>query len=146
VTDNFTLLSQECEKYDIVIIDGPAHTSKLTVEIAKFSNLVIQPSGATIADLYTSVLEFNTLLQEGIDKNKLLIVLNQIHSEMQEKKAREYLQQTNYQVLNGSLPSKVAYCTAQDEGKAITEVNYPTLKFRAQDIIREIITFLQNHA
>jgi chromosome partitioning protein len=144
-TDNLSLIQEKSNQHDIIVIDGPAHTSALTIEIARLSDVVIQPSGVTLADLYTSIVEFNTLLQAGVSKDKLFIVLNQIHTEQQEQKARDYLAQSDYNALDFSLPSRVAYCLAQDEGKVITEVNYSGLKDKARSVIKEIIKHLAKH-
>ncbi|CAG8824768.1 12833_t:CDS:2, partial [Racocetra persica] len=37
--------------YDLIVIDAPARTSQGTLEIAKMANLLIQPTGASRADL-----------------------------------------------------------------------------------------------
>ena len=58
-------------KYDLIIIDAPARTSTGTLEIAKKADLIIQPTGASRADLVPAVKEFNALV-----KAKILLVFH----------------------------------------------------------------------
>ncbi len=48
--------------YDLLVIDGPARTSKATLDLAKVANLVVQPTGASIDDLRPAVREFHGLV------------------------------------------------------------------------------------
>lgn len=138
-TDNLSVVSREIDNYDIVVIDGPAHTSDLTIQLAKMSDIVIQPSGVSLADLHVCVLEFNSLIANKVEKNKLFIALNQVPSKQMENKARNYLAQTDFKVLESSLSFKAGYVSAQDEGRAITEVRYPNLKAQAKEFIKSVI-------
>jgi chromosome partitioning protein len=52
-------------EYDLLIIDGPARTSKGTLAIAKVAHLVVQPSGASVDDLRPAAREFHALVNEG---------------------------------------------------------------------------------
>src|SRR5205807_3087658 len=56
----FKEIIQQKKHFDLTIIDGPARTSQGTLEIAKVANLVIQPTGASLADLKPSVNEFHS--------------------------------------------------------------------------------------
>ena len=53
-------------RYDVLIIDGPARTSKGTLEIALVANLVVQPTGASLDDLRPAVREFHALIKAGV--------------------------------------------------------------------------------
>ena len=46
--------------------------------------------------------------------------------------AREYLSQTPYKVLDGEIPFRAAFKTAMDQGKALTETSFPTLRKKAE--------------
>ena len=61
------------DRYDLLVIDGPARTSKATVEIAAVANLVVQPTGASLDDLRPAVREFHGLVKAGIPKEKLIL-------------------------------------------------------------------------
>jgi chromosome partitioning protein len=126
-------------QYDLIIIDAPARTSQGTLEIAKRADLIIQPTGASRADLIPAVKEFNALKQAGIDKKKLLFVLNHIGSSAEEEIAKEYLQETNYPYLPIALPEKVSFRSIQNEGKAITQITYKTLRRRVIKLVESIL-------
>lgn len=127
--------------YDLVIIDGPANTTKATINISLHSDLVIQPTGATSADLKTATLEFNTLLKNGINPQKIFFIFNQILTSSQEARARTWLAKyyPSCRVLPISIPSRVSYANAQDEGKAITEINHQALSHKARSLIASIV-------
>jgi len=64
---------KEAAQYDLLIIDGPARTSKGTLAIAKVAHLVVQPTGSSRDDLRPAVREFHALVQEGIPKENWLL-------------------------------------------------------------------------
>jgi chromosome partitioning protein len=138
--NTFKEIIKEKENYDLTIIDGPARTSLGTLEIAKQANLVIQPTGASLADLKPSVNEFHSLVKSGINKKKLVFVLNHLATKSEEEAAREYLTMAGYSVFNHSLKEKASYRSIQNEGKSISEVSYKNLKKAAKELVKEIIT------
>lgn len=129
-------------KYDLIIIDAPARTSQGTLEIAKHANLIIQPTGASRADLVPAVKEFNALIKAKIDKNKLLFVLNHIGSQAEAEIAQEYLQETGYSYLPIALPEKVSFRSIQNEGKAITQISYKTLRRKVKKLVESILDYV----
>ncbi|CAI2201640.1 3424_t:CDS:2, partial [Funneliformis geosporum] len=52
--------------------NAPARTSQGTLEIAQKADLIIQPTGASRADLIPAVKEFHALKKAGIPTKKLL--------------------------------------------------------------------------
>ena len=129
-------------QYDLIIIDGPARTSAGTLEIAKKADLVIQPTGPSLADLKPSVNEFHSLVKAGINKKKLIFILNHLATKSEEQAAREYLTLAGYLVLDNSLKEKASYRLIQNEGKSISEVSYKKLQKEAKELVKEIISYL----
>ena len=138
----FKEITKQVENYDLTVIDGPARTSIGTLEIAKKADLVIQPTGASLADLKPSVNEFHALVKTGINKKKLVFILNHLATKSEEGAAREYLTMAGYSVLNHSLKEKASYRQVQNEGKAISEVSYKGLQKEAKALVKEIISYL----
>lgn len=132
------------EEFDLLIIDGPARTSKGTLEIAQHADLIIQPTGASIDDLKPAVKEFHALIKEGISRNKLLFALNHIGTEAEDAECRRYIQEAGYSILNGYLPERPAYRQAQNNGCSITETPYKGLKSKAETVIQSIIDNISN--
>ncbi|MFX1722400.1 AAA family ATPase [Paraburkholderia sp. A1RO-5L] len=125
--------------FDILIIDGPARTSQATLEIAKASNLVVQPTGASLDDLRPAVREFHALVKAGVPRERLAFALNRIGTDAEEADARSYLGEAGYSVLAGCLVERPAYRKAQNGGYAVTETRYAALNSRADALIQSLI-------
>ncbi|CAI2169555.1 13500_t:CDS:2 [Funneliformis geosporum] len=134
--------SQQATNYDLIIIDGPARTSTGTLEIAKKADLLIQPTGASRADLIPAVKEFHALVKAGINKKKLLFILNHIGSKAEAEIAQEYLKDTGYASLPIALLEKVSFRQIQNEGKSITEINFKTLRKQTKALIENILEYI----
>jgi chromosome partitioning protein len=126
-------------QYDLLIIDGPARTSKGTLEIATVADLVVQPTGASKNDLRPAVREFHALVQAGIAKGKLAFALSRIGTPTEEAEARAYIAEAGYAVLDGYLPERPAYRKAQNAGRSITETSFRNLNNRADALIQALI-------
>jgi chromosome partitioning protein len=118
--------------------------SKGSLEIAQQANLIIQPVRPSLDDLNPAVREFHGLFKTGIKKDKLSFVINAVSSEAEEKATRNYLKKSGYYTFPLSLSEKVSYRETQNEGKAISEVKYPRLKQQAKELVKKILSRLQN--
>jgi chromosome partitioning protein len=127
------------DRYDLLVIDGPARTSKATVEIAAAANLVVQPTGASLDDLRPAVREFHGLVKAGIPKEKLIFALNHIGTDAEAAEARQYIEEAGYIVLSGYLPERPGYRKAQNAGYAITETRFPGLNGKADALVQSLI-------
>jgi chromosome partitioning protein len=125
--------------YDLLILDGPARTSAATLEIARSSSVVVQPTGAAADDLRPAVREFHALAKAGLPTAKLVFVLNHIGTDAEEDDARQYIAQAGYAVLPGSLPERAGYRMAQNAGYAVTETRFGALNQRADALIQALI-------
>ena len=123
---------------ELLIIDAPAGTSRATVEIAKHSHLVVQPTGPSADDLVPAVLTFHELVQEGIPKDRLVVAICRMLSEGEEAAVRAYMEEAGYEVLAGAIPEKIAYREAQNRGQAITETKSAKLNALA-DVLMEAL-------
>jgi len=126
-------------QYDILILDGPARTSSATLDIAKASNLIVQPTGASLDDLRPAVREFHALVKAGIPRDRLTFALNRIGTDSEEADARAYLGEAGYAVLAGCLVERPAYRRAQNAGRSVTETQYAALNTRADALIQSLI-------
>jgi len=130
---------QTAENHDLFIIDGPARASKGTYEISKYSDLIVQPTGASLDDLEPAILLFHELLQKGIQRNKMVFALSRVGTESEEKQCRDYIAQAGYEVLGGCIYEKPAYRQAQNQGYSLTEVSYKGLRAKADILIQSLI-------
>lgn len=129
----------QADRFDVLIIDGPARASEATLRIAQKANIVVQPTGAGLDDLIPAVRLFHELVKAGVPKQRLAFALNHVLTDAEESAAREYLAEAGYVVLAGGLPAKASYRDAQNHGRSITETNYPSLNARADAIIQSLI-------
>jgi chromosome partitioning protein len=130
---------KEAAHYDLLIIDGPARTSKGTLAIARVADLVVQPSGPSVDDLRPAVREFHALLKEGIPKDKLTFAFNRVGTANEESEARTYVAEAGYTALDGCLLERPAYRKAQNGGLAVTETSYAGLNAKADALIQALI-------
>jgi chromosome partitioning protein len=106
---------------DLLVVDTPARTSRSTLEIAKDSNLVVQPTGASADDLRPAVLTFHELIKEGVPRDRLAIAICRTLSDTEEGTVRAFVRDAGYAVLPGAVAERIAYREAQNRGRAITE-------------------------
>jgi chromosome partitioning protein len=126
-------------QFDLLVIDGPARTSAATLEVARHSSIVIQPTGPAADDLRPAVREFHALAKAGVPGRRLLFALNHIATEAEEIDARGYIEEAGYTALPGYLPERAGYRLAQNAGYAITETRFPQLNERADMLIQALI-------
>jgi chromosome partitioning protein len=124
---------------DLLVIDGPARADKDTLEIARVADLVVLPTGASLDDLRPAVRTANSLRAAGIPVSRLLFALSRIGTDAEADAARAYIAEADYAVAPGFVPERPAYRAIQNEGRAITEIRYPSLKSAAEAVIQALI-------
>ncbi len=130
--------------YDLVILDGPPHSTAGTLKIAEASELVVLPSGLSLDDLQPSVLLAHELVKKNIDQSKIVFVLCRVgESEAEIAEARSYIEQAGYVALAGEIPEKTAYRRASDEGRTLTETRFVSLNERSDVLVQSVVNHLQ---
>jgi chromosome partitioning protein len=131
---------KHAEVHDLLVLDGAPHSMQGTLEIAKASKLVVLPTGLSLDDLKPTVLLAHELAEAAIPEDKIFFALCRVGDRENEiEEARTYIKKAGYTVFKGSLPEKTAYRRASDEGRAITEVPYNSLRLRAEEVAQAII-------
>jgi chromosome partitioning protein len=124
---------------ELLIVDGPARTSAGTLELALAADLVVQPSGPSADDLRPAIREFRALEREGVSIARMVILLNCVGSDAEEADARVFIAQAGFETLPGALPERVAYRTALNTGRSLTETTYRGLNEKAARMLQAII-------
>ena len=102
--------------------------------------MVVIPTSEGLDDLQPAVILANNLLKKGIPARKVAFALCITSDSARElAAARAYLGETAYTVLDGDIPFRAAFKTAMDQGKAVTETSFPTLRKRADAMAQSII-------
>jgi chromosome partitioning protein len=128
------------EHYDLFIFDGPAYSNVGTLAIARASNLVVLPTGLSVDDMEPAILLAHELTGQGVSKSKIVFAFCRVgESDAEISESLSYVAAAGYLSLPASLPERTAYRRATDEGRALTETTFPTLKKKADDMAQAII-------
>lgn len=130
---------EEANDVDLLICDAPAGANRQTLALAEASDLVVQPSGASVDDLRPAVLLFHELVKAGIPHERLLGAVCRTMSDMEEEAARSYVESAGYTVLPGSIPERPTYREAQNRGASITETRIRHLNARADALMEALL-------
>ena len=128
---------------DLMILDAPPNSTAATLRIARAADIVILPTGLSLDDLQPSVLLAHELVKKGVARAKIAFALCRVgDSHLEVNEAHAYLADAGYRVLAGSIPEKIAYRRASDEGRALTETRFPSLNQRADRVAQSIINLV----
>jgi chromosome partitioning protein len=128
------------DHYDLFIFDGPAHSNVGTLAIAKASDLIVLPTCLSVDDMEPAVLLAHELVGQGIPRERLIFAFCRVgESETELAESMSYVSEAGYEALPAALPERTAYRRAVDEGKALTECSFPTLKRKADDVAQAVI-------
>ena len=129
--------------FDLLVFDGAGVSTRLTLDMAVASQLVVIPTGLAVDDLEPSVRLANDLSQhvKVSDVSFALCRVGNSQSELEE--AQAYIGQTRYHLLDGYVPERTGYRRASDLGRTITETSYPALNERADQLIQSIVNRIE---
>jgi chromosome partitioning protein len=131
------------EHYDLLILDGPPHSTAGTLRIAQSSDLILLPSGLALDDLEPSVLLAQELVQKGIPGSKLVVGFCRVgDSEAELTEARGYVSQAGFRTILEAMPERVAYRRAFDQGRSATETPFVSLNQKADAMAQAIINLI----
>jgi len=123
---------REAEKYDLLIIDGPAHAEKGGLAMARKSKLILMPTCYGLDDLEAQVEAAYELEANGIDRRNIWFVFARTTgSPNEEQAAREYLQRADTHMLEPLFAEQPCIRQAHNAGKAASEVSFPIVRERA---------------
>ena len=97
------------EHVDLLILDGPPHSTAGTLRIAQAADFVLLPTGLSLDDMQPSVLLAHELVKKRIPKAKIAFALCRVgESDTEISEARQYIGEAGYKLLSGSIPEKIA--------------------------------------
>jgi chromosome partitioning protein len=127
------------EAYDLVVLDGPARAKAMALDIARASDLFIQPTKGVIDDMAPAVRMFHELVKHGVPKEKLVFVLHGVLAEKEIEDGTEYLSSAGYEVLKGAMFMQRAYGDAQNFGLTALETKWESLNTDAARVVASVI-------
>lgn len=131
---------QACKQFDLLMIDAPPNSTAATLRIARAADIIILPTGLSLDDMQPSVLLAHELVKKGVTRSSIAFALCRVgDSHIEVTEAQTYIAEAGYRVLSGSIPEKIAYRRASDEGRALNETRFPSLNQRADKLAQSII-------
>lgn len=135
---------REAERFDLVLLDGPAHAEQGGRSMAKMSDLILMPTGYGLDDLEAQVEAAYELEESGIDRDKIWFVFcRTTGSPSEDQAARDYLHRARINVFHPVLPELPSIRQGHNAGKAASEISFPAVQERATTLAIAIATHLQ---
>jgi chromosome partitioning protein len=135
---------REAERFDLVLLDGPAHAEQGGRGMAKASDLVLMPTGYGLDDLEAQVEAAYELEESGIERNKIWFVFCRITgSASEDQAARDYLKRAKINVFEPVLPELPSIRQGHNAGKAASEISFPVVQERATALAVAIAAHMQ---
>jgi chromosome partitioning protein len=126
---------READRYDLLILDGPAHAEQGGRQMAKASALVIMPTCYGLDDLEAQVEAAYELEEHGVDRNRVWFVFSRTSgSPAEDQAARDYLRRAKINVFEPVLPELPSIRQGHNGGKAASEISFPVIRERAMAI------------
>lgn len=131
---------KEADRYDLMILDGPAHAEQGGRVMAKASNLVLMPTGYSLDDMEPQIEAAYELEDAGLDPARILFVFCRAKgSDAEDRAAREYLRKARMTVLAPVFPELASIRQGHAEGRAASEVPFPKVQDKAIAVAQEIV-------
>lgn len=122
----------EADKFDMLILDGPAHAEKGGLSMAGKSDLIIMPTCYGLDDLEAQVEAAYELASHGVPRDRIWFVFARTTgSPAEDQTAREYLQRAGINVFEPVLPELPSIRQGHNGGKAASEISFPVIRERA---------------
>jgi len=135
---------KEAERFDLLILDGPAHAEQGGRSMAKASDLVLMPTCYGLDDLEAQVEAAYELEEGGINRDRIWFVFSRTSgSPAEDQTAREYLQRAKINVFEPILPELPSIRQGHNGGKAASEISFPVIRERAVALALAVATRVQ---
>lgn len=134
---------KEASRYDMMILDGPAHAEQGGRAMARASDLVLMPTGYSLDDMEPQVEAAYELEGAGIDPERILFVFCRAKgSESEDNEARSYLGKARLTILGPVFPELASIRQGHAEGRAASEVPFPKVQEKAVEVAQGIVNVL----
>ena len=119
----------EAERFDLVLLDGPAPAEKGGRAMAKASDLILMPTGCGLDDMEAQIEAAYELEENGIENARIWFVFCRVKgSSSEDQAARDYLRRAKINVFEPVFPELPSIRQGHNDGKAASEISYPAVK------------------
>ncbi|MBS0641226.1 MAG: ParA family protein [Proteobacteria bacterium] len=123
---------KEAVRFDLLLLDGPAHAERGGRTMARASDLVLMPTGYSLDDLEAQVEAAYELEEAGIDRIKIWFVFcRTTGSASEDQAARDYLKRAKINVFDEVFPELPSIRQGHNAGKAASEISFPAVQERS---------------
>lgn len=130
---------KEASRYDLLILDGPAHAERGGITMARASDLVILPSGYSLDDLEPQARVAYELIDAGVPAERIRISLSRTRgSDKEGQGVRDYLQRAGLTAFEHELRELPTIRQAHTIGRAASETAHGKINEEAQAVAKEI--------
>jgi chromosome partitioning protein len=130
---------QEAERYDLMILDGPAHAEKGGLVMARNSDFVLMPTGYGLDDMEAQVEAAYEMESAGIPADRVSFLFCCVKgSEAEDRDARAYLRKAGVCVLEPVFPEQSCIRQAHNEGRAASEVAFPSVQEKVNSVVQAV--------
>ncbi len=127
------------KNYDLIVLDGAPHATRMTLDIALQSDFVLLPTGVTLDDLRPTIRLAHELVNKGVAANKIGIVLSRVGTSANEiSGAKRYITEGGYFFV-GTIPEKTSIGQAHDIGRAANETAFKTINDNVDELIQSVV-------
>jgi chromosome partitioning protein len=135
---------KEAGRFDLLILDGPAHAEHGGRTMGRASDLVLMPTCYGLDDLEAQVEAAYELEESGIDSGKIWFVFCRAKgSETEDRAARDYLRKAKINVLGPVFQELPSIRQGHNEGRAASEIPFPKVQERVIALAQAIVDRLQ---
>jgi chromosome partitioning protein len=130
---------QEAPRFDLLILDGPAHAEKGGLTMARSSDLILMPSCYSLDDMEAQVEACYELEAADIPMERVWFVFCRAQgSPAEEREARSYLHKARVHALEPIFPELPSIRQGHAEGRAASEVPFRTVQERVGALVQAI--------
>jgi chromosome partitioning protein len=130
---------QEAPRYDLLILDGPAHAEKGGLTMARHSDLVLMPTGYSLDDMEAQVEAAYELENAGIPSDRVCFVFcRAVGSDAEDRDARVYLRKARVSVFEPVFPELASIRQGHAEGRAASEVPFRTVQDKVAVLVQAV--------
>lgn len=129
-------------KCDTLIFDAPGWSDEKTLMLAGFSDVMVLPTGASLADLRPTIRLMHELVSGGTPKDRIVTALCRVEAATEIKFARDYLKEAGFSCLKGVLRDMPTYRALQNEGRTAIEAT-GKMKEEAVELVGSVRQWLE---
>ena len=134
---------KESERFDLMILDGPAHAEQGGRVIAQNSDLILMPTGYSLDDMEPQVEAAYELEDAGVPSSRIFFCFCRARgSDSEDRAARSYLARARMNVLDPIFPELASIRQGHAEGRAVSEVPFPKVQEKAIAVAQAIMNRL----